>query len=341
MRKSIPKLRRRFGTLALGVSLLLPLLAVYPRTVSVVARQEPPPGAKVKVAYVPRNAADDGARLPDLSSLDISLLIRDSDRLGTAMHLRLPEYTYLQTRLSRELDQRGKMVERASAYEAYPIIVLRHQRHVISLISEDGAPVSPKRLKKERLQAAKEIETTERESALQVGGATTAASEKYVAAGIGVSQAGDGVWIGVSQFLRQCRFEAPRYDRLDDRDMIALNIRSCAGGVGDPREQYLARMAGVVWIDAVDKVVARLEAWPTSETMPEIASEPRNAETIVYEQMRLPNGLWFPKRIRLNAIGKAELFNGTDKDMTFEFSHYQRFNTEVKDLQQVTLKPKP
>src|SRR5262249_21664375 len=109
--------------------------------------------AQRQVAYVPRNAADDGARLPDLSSLDISLLIRDSDRMGTAMHLRLPEYTYLQTRVSRELDQRGKMVERVTAYEAYPIKVLGHQRHVISLISEDGAPVSPKRLKKERKQA--------------------------------------------------------------------------------------------------------------------------------------------------------------------------------------------
>jgi len=341
MRKFAPKLRRRFRTLALGVTLLLPLLTAYPRTVSVVAQQDPPPGAKAQVAYVPRNAADDGARLPALSSLDIPLLISDSDRLGTAMHLRLPEYTYLQTRLSRELDQRGKMVERASAYEAYPIIVLGHQRHVISLISEDGAPVSPKRMKKERQQAAKEIETAERESAIQVSGALAGGAEKYVAAGIGVSQTGDGVWIGVSQFLRRCRFGEPRYDRLADRDMIALNIHPCAGDVGDPREQYLARMAGVVWIDALDKVVARLEAWPASETMPEIPSTPRNAETIVYEQTRLPNGLWFPKRIRLNAIGKAALFNGTDKDMTFEFSHYQRFNTEVKDLQQATLKPKP
>jgi hypothetical protein len=335
------KLRQRFKTSALGASLGLPLLAVYPQTVSVFAQQETPPGAKVQVAHFPRNAAVDGVRLPDLSSLDVRLLICDSDRLGTAMHLRLPEYTYLQTRLSRELDQRGKLIEHVSAYEAYPIIVLGRQRHVISLISEDGAQVSPKRLKKERQQAAKEIETAERESALQAGGAPTAVVEKYVAAGIGVSQAGDGVWIGVSQFLRQCRFEAPRYDRLADRDMIALNIHSCAGDVGDPREKYLARMAGVVWIDAVDKVVARLEAWPASETTPEMPSASRNAETIVYEQMRLPNGLWFPKRIRLNAIGKAALFNGTDKDMTFEFSHYQRFNTEVKDLQQATLKPKP
>jgi hypothetical protein len=89
-------------------------------------------------------------------------------------------------------------------------------------------------------------------------------------------------------------------------------------------------------------VVARLEAWPRrAETGREIPSAPRDAETIVYDQTRLPNGLWVPKRIRLNAIGKAALFNGTDKDMTFEFSHYQRFITEVKDLQQVTLKPKP
>ena len=97
----------------------------------------------------------------------------------------------------------------------------------------------------------------------------------------------------------------------------------------------------MVWIDATDKVVARLEAWPAPETGQETSSARPDADTIIYEQMRLPNGLWVPKRIRLNAIGKAELFNGTDKDMTFEFSHYQRFSTEVDDLQKVTLKSMP
>lgn len=339
MRKPTLKLRQRFKTLALGVSLGLPLLSVYWQTVFVVAQETPT--AKARDAYALRTATSDGARLPDLSSLDITLLIRDSDRLGTAMHSRLPEYTYLQTRLSREIDQRGKPMERVSAYEAYPVKVLGHQRHVISLVSEGGAPVSPKRLKKERQQAAREIETAERESALQAGGAPIVSAEKYVTAGIGVSQAGDGVFIGASQFLRQCRFKAPRYDRLANRYMITLDIHSCAANLSDPRERYLARMAGVVWIDAADKVVARLEAWPASETGQAPTSAPPDAETLVYEQMRLPNGLWVPRRIRLNAIGKAALFNGTDKDMTFEFSQYQRFDTEVKDLQQVNLKPKP
>src|SRR5262245_22409480 len=207
-RKPGLKLGQRFKTLALGVSLGLPLLAVFSQTGSVFAQQEPP-GAKVQVSYdprteaprtgAPRTGAEDGARLPDPSALDIPSLIRDCDRLGTAMHLRLPEYTYIQTRLSRELDQRGKLVERVSAYEAYPITVLGQQRHVISLINENGAPLSAKRLKKERQQAAKEIETAERESALQGGGEPTPGAERYVTAGIGVSQDGDGVWVGVSQ----------------------------------------------------------------------------------------------------------------------------------------------
>jgi hypothetical protein len=342
MRKSTFKHGRRFKPLALAALPGLLLLSAYPQTAPVVARQDPP-GAKTQIAYLPgiagpRTEAENDARLPDLSSLDVSQLIRESDRMGTSMHSQLPEYTYLQQRFSRELDQRGKLVEHSVVYEAYPITVQGHHRHVISMISENGAPVSPKRLKKERQQAAKEIETAEREN---TGGAPSAGAEKYVTAGIGVSQTGDGVWIGVSQFLRQCRFSAPRYSRLADRDMIALDIHSCAGAAVDPRERYLAGMTGIVWIDAADKVVACLQAWPKPlTTRPGIPFASADKETIVYEQMRLPGGLWVPKRIRLNAIGKAALFNGTDKDMTFEFSHYQRFAIEVKDVQQTALKPK-
>jgi len=339
--KPVLKPRRKFMGLAMAIlfgTLGWPLCTAYSQTPSVVTRPESPPSVRIQMVNAPRAAVVDGARIPDLSALDIPLLISDSDHRGTAMHLRLPEYTYLQTRVSREFDQRGKLVESVSAYDAYPIKVLGRHHHIISLISENGHPLSSKRLKKERQEAAKEMEMAERESALQAGGAPTAGAERYIAAGIGMSQTGDGVWIGVSQFLRQCQFGEPRYVRLADRDMVSLNIHSCVSNVGDPRERYMKRMTGVVWIDTADKVVARLEAWQATEIEQETSSPP-HAETIVYEQMRLPDGLWVPKRIRLNSIGKAELFNGTDKDMTFEFSHYQRFNTEVEDLQQVTLKP--
>src|SRR5262245_51057156 len=88
MRQSATKFRQRFKTLALAISfgsLGLPFLTAYPQTISVVTQQEPLPDANAKVAFAPRTAAVDGARLPDLSSLDIPSLIRDCDRLGTAM----------------------------------------------------------------------------------------------------------------------------------------------------------------------------------------------------------------------------------------------------------------
>src|SRR5262245_38779626 len=331
-------LRQLFKTLALVGALGLLHLTAYPQTVSVVTQQEQPSEPKGQAGFILRNTAVDFARLPDLSSLDIPLLIRESDRVGTAMHLRLPEYTYIQTRLSREFNDHGKLVEHKSAFEAYPLKVFGNHRHVISLISEDGVPLSPRRLNEERLEAAKEIEAAEREAALQASASSPARPERYVTAGIGLSQAGDGVWVGVSQFLQKCSFNAPRYDRLGDRDMIALNLYSCTGNTGAPRELYMAKMTGVIWIDPIDKVVARMEAWPQNA---EHQLKFSGSETIVYEQMRLQNGLWVPKRIRLNAIGMADLFNGIDRDMTFEFSIYQHYNTEVEDLQQVTLKSKP
>ncbi len=354
MRKPAVELQSRLRTLARCALLGSLLYSVDSHTDTVLAQQEAPTGAKTQVAYLTRNIAMDKGPATDLSTLDIPSLVRDSDRLGTAMHLQLPEYTYVQTRLSRELD-RGRMLERVSSYEAYPIIALGRTRHIISLISENGAPISQKRLKKERQQAAKEIETAERENAFNTRSAPPSLS-RYVSAGIGVSQTGDGVWIGVSQFLQRCSFGTPRYERLRDRDMIALDIDSCSGTASDPREFYLEKMAGIVWIDAADRVVARLEAWPrvSSSENTETSSHPTSshptsshptsshpgAETLVYEQMRLPNGLWVPRRIRLNAIGKAELFNGTDKDMTFEFSSYQRFFIEVEELQQTQVKSK-
>src|SRR5262249_5693995 len=202
--KPILKLCRKFKMFALAISFGaqgLLLLTAYPQTVSVVAQQESP-GAKAHASYLSHTAASDVGRLPDLSSLDVAVLICDSDRQGAAMHLQLPEYTYLQTRVSRELDQRGKLFEHVSEYEAYPIKVLGHHQHIISLISENGAPVSPKRLKKERQQAAKEIEAAERESALQVGDSPAAGAEKYVPAGGGRRSAGGAGGAGGSESLR-------------------------------------------------------------------------------------------------------------------------------------------
>lgn len=88
----------------------------------------------------------------------------------------------------------------------------------------------------------------------------------------------------------------------------------------------------------MDKVVVRLEAWPKTS----VSGQERPAnEVIVYEQQRVQEGIWAPRRIRLNGIGNATVFNGVDKDMSFEFTDYRHFSTEIKDTEIVAPKKKP
>jgi len=247
------------------------------------------------------------------------------------MHKRLVEYTYIQRRTTSEVGSKGKLVRQVREFEAYPVKFEGRHRHVLSLIKKDGVPVSEAQLEQNRLYAAKEMEKAEYEE-IAPAPATNDAN-KYITAGIGIGASGEGVWLGVSQFLRHCQFEAPRLTPLNGRETLALALHSCDGQLATPNESYLRQLIGIVWIDLADKVVVRLEAWPGSNTLSPaeiLAARPAD-EVIVYEQQLVREEMWAPQRIRLNGIGKGRLFNGVDKDMIFEFVDYKHFSTEIKE----------
>jgi hypothetical protein len=100
------------------------------------------------------------------------------------------------------------------------------------------------------------MEQVEREETGEGGG-----DGRYVSIGIGISPDGEGITFGVSQFLRQCEFSAPRRTQVADRETIILSFRARPDVAFAPREKYIAQLVGEIWIDAADKVVTRLEAW--------------------------------------------------------------------------------
>lgn len=123
--------------------------------------------------------------------------------------------------------------------------------------------------------------------------------------------------------------------------MIMLAMHSCRVSPQSTRENYLEKIAGIVWIDESDKVVARIEAWPAATDTKDIFSSRPVDEIIVYDQKLIQGGIWVPRRIRLNGLSKAAIFNGVDKDITFEFRDYQHFSTEIKDPEIIDPKKKP
>jgi hypothetical protein len=48
--------------------------------------------------------------------------------------------------------------------------------------------------------------------------------------------------------------------------------------------------------------------------------------------MRLPEGIWLPRVVRINGADYPKLFDGINQESIAIFSNYVRFSTEIKDV---------
>lgn len=266
------------------------------------------------------------APVPPLTTEYIELL-QQSEKSGGAMHRKLFDYTYQLKKTKRTLNANGKSVgTEEQIFEAYPI----RGEHILIRLSTNG--LAAKNVADERKRAVKELEEAEHnpKPALQPG------AEGYIAAGIvGIFQGKPSyVSIDVTTVLRACEFFSPRTETVNNRPTSILNFRPRAGMNLAPKHAYLAKIVGTIWIDAEDKAVIKMEGWPASKAAFDLiqSTAPRSEASLIYQQGRQPNGLWFPTLIRLNADGNFDLFDGLNWEVVFEFSKYQKFQTSADDL---------
>ncbi|HEY9231207.1 MAG TPA: hypothetical protein VIS78_03650 [Blastocatellia bacterium] len=279
-------------------------------------------------------AKADGAAL-DLAKLDVADFLRACDRNGTAIHQRLLNYTYRLKKVRREFNDQGKAVEKQSQeFEAYPV----RGQHILIQLLEDGLPLPSEEITWQRRRAGERLERAEREAEQQkqAGRDATDAPDGYPAAGIygRVRHRPVGISIDPSTILRSCDLTAPRLEALGERETVVFDFKARPGVALPPRRAYLAQLSGRVWIDAADKVIVRIAAWPTDgfrktdTPQAATAAEPR----LVYQQTRLASGAWVPTLMRLNSGGNPALFDGLNWDVVFEFTDYKQFTTSVEDF---------
>jgi hypothetical protein len=259
-------------------------------------------------------------------------LLQQTDANGAALHKNLLDFTYQLKKIHRVLNGRGNSTFlQEHVYEAFPI----RGEHVLITLSRDGTP--SRTVTDERKRAAKQLEEAEKlrtnPKAEQKAGEEAGG---YVSAGVTGMYAGKTgyVSINVSTILRSCEFFSPRTEKIGDREMVVLNYRHRAGTALAANHRYIAGLVGTVWIDRADKVLARLEGWPASAAAFDLvqSAAPRDEAALIYQQTRQPDGTWVPSLIRMNAGGRTDLFDGLNWDVVFEFSNYQRFNTQADDI---------
>jgi len=273
--------------------------------------------------------------------VDIPALVRESDFNGATSHERLLDYTYTQKRTRRKLDAHSKVKdEDISIFEAYPVMGM----HLLIRVSRNGSPVSEAKMLEARKRAGEDLtraETAATNQRTAVSRATAGSNlKRHLSVGMMVGSSGKkavSIFWDLSDFLRLCEFSAPRRDTLNNRETIVLDFRA-RPGLNFPRSKsFIQRLVGRLWIDKLDHVVVRLEGWlpsaaPTDKSKGQETITPP-ASAIVYEQARLPTGEWFPHYARMNSGGDETLFNGLNWDISFEFSDYKRFNTDIKQVE--------
>ena len=276
------------------------------------------------------------------AAVDIPALLREVARSERAMTPRRLEYTWTMEVTNRDVNKRGEVTkEEVKVYEAYPV----KGEMVTKLVRENGVDVSPQKADEQLKKAIANLEKAAREEEKR---RTTAPQTPPTPVDPNViptfgfqhrfgfrSGFSNGAYaFALWRFFRACEFYAPRRESVRGRETIMLDFRPRADfQPTDDLQKPYAKLSGRVWIDLGDKAVVRLEAWPATDAARAANSSHPATPAIVYEETRLPDGIWMESLVHINTNVNRAVFNGVDVDVTKEMSDFKRFQTNANDAQ--------
>jgi len=278
--------------------------------------------------------------------IDVRALLRESkersDRNWELMLRRYSDYTLKRRRTIRETDEKGEVKEESQLYEIFIPTNCKERLRcnaVLILLEKDGKPVPPSKIEKARLEAGKRLEQAESEPLNQV--AQQAGGLTWMRFNVNYHHLfGDRrVRLDGQEILEKCEFSQPRREEIKGRAAIALSFhpRSGAGFSGDTL--YMSSIEGKIWIDAEDKVIIRLAAWPKGMKFDDESSDYLlKKAALAYDLVRTDEGIWFFRLGRINAGQYSNLFYDEKVDFSVEQFDYVSFRVEVENGQVVSPK---
>jgi hypothetical protein len=292
---------------------------------------------KVCEAVVPASIED---------PIDIPALMKEANCKGAGDML--TEYTYVMTSVGRSIDKKGQTKSESTTYEVF-IPTLKsgtRGKGILLVTSRNGVPVRGDELEKARLEAGKRLEKAEEKNATEKPSAAESGPEVKGMLPLGMytkttnnhsstfGKSGSAA-LSIHTFLKGCDLIFARREQHEGRETLIFNFTPRPGAQFVDNEKYIAQLTGEIWIDAQDRIVKRLVGRPTLSPAQPLAAvlRPGEAPPAVYvEMMRLPEGVWLPRIIRINGADYDKLFDGITSESISTFSNFVRFSTEIKDV---------
>lgn len=182
------------------------------------------------------------------------------------------------------------------------------------LIEKNGIQLSPSKIQKAREKASKELEKNE-----------LSTKNGYSESGILL----DPILVDSNAYLKYCKISSSSVKTVADRATIILRMNDCNIDAL-PSEykkniSYLPKTEAEIWVDVIDESVTRMNVY-TSEIS---SGKNQNRAIITLENIRLPEGFWLFKTIRLEAIGNKAIFPDIKSNLQYDFFDFRKSTVTV------------
>jgi len=261
---------------------------------------------------------------------DIAVLLNQVMHNQREMNKRITEYTAINKFTLHEFNNKGELkeeiIEVSENYQS-------PRRNVEVVLSRNGKPMSESKTEKERQKAAKTLTEDEAERLKAADHAPDGPGPEF---GFVFSRGKERtIRLGTFEIFRAGEFYNLRRGQWNGRDMLVLDFRPNPAFRPDKRIYApLSHLAGTVWIDAADRVTAKLNAYLVEDTE-------RKKIAFAIEYGRMPDGIWLATFTRVNAAANPQVFNDLNYEWISEKSNYQRFSSHAGEAKIEPPKPNP
>jgi hypothetical protein len=259
-------------------------------------------------------SAFDFPRLSNEPLPDIKVLLDEVRANAEKIDAILENYSYKETRIDREIDKSGNLVERGS--ETMLLSFYKGYR-IRRLIEKNGKPLSPSEQEKEDKDVENQVQEIEDRIAKR---------ERKSAA---KTLAEENKRITLSDALKGSLLINPRRERFRGRETVVFDYEPNPQFKPQTRlEKLFALCNGAVWVDAKSKQVVRLEALLTQSAGNFIGKVKRGASFSLENEL-INDEIWLPSRADVNLSVKI-LFAGININNLIKYGDYSKSKVEVK-----------
>jgi hypothetical protein len=249
---------------------------------------------------------------------DAREIVRKSVELDQTSWLRMQDYTWVARSTERRLDAGGKV--KSTERSAWETVMLDGEPYR-RMLERDGQPLPPAEQKKQQEKLDKSVAKLAHETPEEKGRR-------------------------MADYEARRRKEREFLRRIPDAYDLRIEGEAQVDGhdawviAGTPKAGYraldrdakaLLKIRGKLWIDKSSYQWVRLEA-ETTETISFglFLARLNPGAKLVFEQTRVADDLWLPKRIYMKGAGRLGLIKRIAMEQEIAWSNYRRFQVDSK-----------